>query len=88
MNIPARTELMRVLAEISDLQPYIRLGQLVSFMVGMADVSYANGVADIEDDELLALAEDHLASLRELPPAHLADHIRAHQASERLATAG
>ena len=89
MNIPTRVELMRVLTEISELQPYIRLGQLVSFLAGMAGVEYANGLADIEDAELLPLAKEHLDGLRRLPPEHSAERVQAHLVSDRpLAAAG
>jgi hypothetical protein len=51
-----RIELVRVLEELSGCYPHWRFGQLVANMAGIADVN----VWDIEDEQLLAAASDHL----------------------------
>jgi hypothetical protein len=85
MNIAARNELMQVLTELSRLQPYIRLGQLVAILTDKADVPYRNPIPDIEDEELLPAAKNYLATLRQLPPDYLEQQTRAHLESDAAA---
>lgn len=85
MNIAARQELMQVLAEISRLMPYMRLGQLVCHLTDMAEVPYQNAVAEVEDVEMLPAAKEFLEDIQRLPPEHLEAQIRAHLESEMRA---
>src|SRR5439155_24795738 len=51
-----RKEILRILEELSDQHPHWRFGQLVANMAGIADVN----IWDLEDDQLLAVARNHL----------------------------
>jgi hypothetical protein len=83
MNIKARKELMTVLDQISELAPYIRLGQLVGILVDQTDHPYtASPICDIEDAELLPAAREFLANIQALPPEYLKSQIESHLASE------
>lgn len=85
MNIPARTELMAVLTEISRVAPYYRLGQVIALLTDRADHPYtASPIADIEDEELLPVAKEFLETLRNLPLESHETQIRAH--AEPVAT--
>jgi hypothetical protein len=59
MNGANHTELFEVLAELRRRYPDWRLGQLIVNVVGWAD----QDVWNIEDDQLLAAAEEHLKTL-------------------------
>ena len=56
MMNPKRKELFGVLEELSSHYPNWRFGQLVANMAGIAEVN----IWDLEDDQLLAVARDHL----------------------------
>ena len=56
MTNSTRTELFRVLEELSNRYPHWRIGQLVANMAGIADVN----IWDVEDGQLVAVAKDHL----------------------------
>jgi hypothetical protein len=58
MNQSARANLFEALAELERRYPDWRLGQLISNVAGWAD----KDVWDVEDDQLLAAAEQHLQS--------------------------
>ena len=64
MMNPVRHEILRVIEELSEIVPEVRLGQL------MANISYlARGLSkeaiwDMEDEELLHAARKHLAEWR------------------------
>jgi len=87
VNINARNELVEVLAEISRLAPFVRLGQLVCNLTTLASREEPYSVWDVEDEELLAAARQHLEDLRRLPPEVLEVQTRAHQDSDALAAA-
>ena len=59
MNKCDRTELLDTLAELQRRYPEWRLGQLISNVAGWAD----QNIWDIEDDQLLAAAKEHLQAL-------------------------
>jgi hypothetical protein len=61
---PTRKEALQVLAELSEVAPDVRLGQLVANLSYLARGLSAEAVWDMEDDELLAAARKHLAVLR------------------------
>ena len=64
MKNETRKELLNVIAELSDLTPDIRLGQLVANLSYMARGPAKEAVYDVEDDELLAAAREHLEQWR------------------------
>ena len=55
-----RGELLRLLAELSDQAPDLRLGQLVANLATLAQGAKAEAVWDAEDDELMAAARQLL----------------------------
>jgi hypothetical protein len=57
--IPLREALLRAVTELCERYPDWRLGQLVSNVAGWADVD----VWDVEDEQLLAAAAEHLEQL-------------------------
>ena len=67
---PVRQEVLHVLAELNEVCPEVRLGQL------MANLSYlARGLSnealwDMEDEELLTAARKHLEQWRARRRAH------------------
>ncbi len=83
MNVEARRELMAVLDQISELVPYIRLGQLLGILVDQSDHPYtASPICDIEDAELLPAAREFLANIQSLPAEHLKSQMESHLAAE------
>lgn len=61
---PVRSEVLQVLAELSEAAPEIRLGQLIVNLSYMARGFSPEAVWNLEDDELLASAREHLAQWR------------------------
>jgi hypothetical protein len=55
MNAP-REELLRLLAELSDVDPELRLGQLIANLATLAQGAKPEAIWDAEDEELLAAA--------------------------------
>ena len=64
-----RGELLRALAVLSDQDPELRLGQLVTNLATLARGAQVEAIWDCEDDELLAAAN------------RLVEHYRARQAT-------
>ena len=64
MSDPTRAEALRVLAELSELAPDVRLGQLVANLSYLARGLSPEAVWNMEDAELLAAARQHLAALK------------------------
>lgn len=64
-----RSELIRLLAEVSEEYPELRLGQLVANLAFWARGDQASAVWNVEDQELVEAAKEHLrnASRREQP---------------------
>jgi hypothetical protein len=63
-----REKVLRLLAEMSERYPEWRLGQLVANVAGWArqpTEPYDTGIWDVEDNELLATLERHLAQAKE-----------------------
>ena len=56
---PVRQEVLQALAEISELAPEVRLGQLMVNLSYMARGLSDESIWDMEDDELLAVARKH-----------------------------
>jgi len=76
MNVEARTELMSVLTELSQLWPEMRLGQLVAYLTDRADVPYRNAIPEIEDEEMLPAAREVLANARRRHAEQLLEQSR------------
>ena len=53
---PVRQEVLQALAEISELAPEVRLGQLIANLSYLARGLSNESIWDMEDDELLAAA--------------------------------
>ncbi len=61
---PIRQEVLQVLAEMSELAPEVRLGQLIANLSYLARGLSNESIWDMEDDELLAAARMHLEEWR------------------------
>jgi hypothetical protein len=61
---PIRQEVLKVIAELSDLVPEIRLGQLIANLSYLARGLANESIWDMEDEELLAAARKHLEEWR------------------------
>jgi hypothetical protein len=66
---PARQEILRVLAELSEVCPEVRLGQLVVNVSYLARGLSNESVWDMEDEELLEAARRHLEQWRAGTPS-------------------
>jgi hypothetical protein len=56
---------VQVLAELSELCPEMRMGQLIANLAALAKGPAAEAVWDVEDDELLAAARKQLLYFQE-----------------------
>jgi hypothetical protein len=73
-------EAFAVLAEVTELSPDVRLGQLMAHLGFLGEVHLNKGLAYIEDDELIAVLYRHRAELKrrlEGTPTATADPNRA-----------
>jgi hypothetical protein len=61
---PVRQEILQVLAELSELAPEVRLGQLIVNLSYLARGLSTESIWDMEDDELLTAARKHLEEWR------------------------
>ena len=64
MNSTVRQELTRVLAELSEVCPEVRLGQLIANLSYLARGLSNESIWDVEDEELLEAARKHLQEWR------------------------
>ncbi len=64
MISPIRQELLQILAELSELAPDVRLGQLTANLSYLARGLSAESIWDVEDHELLQAARQHLEEWR------------------------
>jgi len=64
MNAQVRRELLRILDELGDACPNYRLGQMIDHLAFIAAGTDQGAVYNVEDDELLAAARQHLESRR------------------------
>ncbi len=69
---PVRQDVLRVLAELSEIAPEVRLGQLIVNLSYMARGFAKEAVWDMKDDELLAAARRHLEQWRSQRSAEVA----------------
>jgi hypothetical protein len=67
---PVRREVLEVLAELSEVVPEVRLGQLIANLSYLARGLSNEAIRDMEDDELLTAAREHLQQWRSRREAH------------------
>jgi hypothetical protein len=63
MTTPAQQEIVRRLAELCELSPGVRFGQLVAHLGFLAEDMFDHPMADIEDDELLRVIDRHKSEM-------------------------
>ena len=63
MTSDTRSEAIALLAEVWELSPDVRLGQLLAHLGFLGQAQQGHGLGDIEDDELMAILERHKAEL-------------------------
>ena len=63
---PVRQEVLSVLAELSEVAPEVRFGQLIANLSYLARGLSNESIWDMEDDELLKVAREHLKEWRSL----------------------
>ena len=61
---PVRSEVLQVLGELSEVVPEVRLGQLLANLSYLARGMTNEAIWDMEDEELLTVAREHLAEWR------------------------
>ena len=64
MVSPVREEILRVLADLSAYCPEIRFGQLIANLSYLAKGPTNEAIWDMEDEELLRAAQEHLEILK------------------------
>jgi len=64
MISPVRQEILDVLAELSEVVPEVRLGQLMANLSYLARGLSKEAIWDLEDEELLQAARKHLEHWR------------------------
>jgi hypothetical protein len=64
MTTNIRAEILRVLGELSDIEPETRFGQLVVNLSYLARDYTNEAIWDVEDEEFLAAAQEHLECRR------------------------
>jgi hypothetical protein len=64
MISPVRQEIFRLLAELSEVAPEVRLGQLLANLSYLARGLSNGSIWDMEDEELLEAARKHLEEWR------------------------
>jgi len=57
---PIRRDVLQTLAELSEIVPEVRFGQLLANLSYLAKDLTSEAIWDMEDDELLAAARQHL----------------------------
>lgn len=62
MNTHSRREILRLIEELGDTFPDVRLGQLIANLSYLAKGPTNAAIWEVEDDELLAAAREQLAS--------------------------
>ena len=61
---PVRQEVLKVLSELSEVAPEVRFGQLIANLSYLARGLANESIWDMEDDELLEAAREHLKAWR------------------------
>ena len=65
MNNSTREDILRVLAELSDVEPNLRFGQMVVNLAYLARDWTNAAIWDVEDDEFLSAAREQLELRRQ-----------------------
>ena len=65
---PTRQEILRLLEQLSELEPEVRFGQLIANLAFLAAGPWNETLWDLEDDELLPAISQHLADLSRTQP--------------------
>lgn len=60
---PVRQEILHQLTRVSELAPEMRLGQLIANMAFLAVGPWDQTLWDLEDEQLLAALQQHVADL-------------------------
>jgi hypothetical protein len=63
MKTPVQQDLIAALSDVLDLNPDIRLGQLIAFMGDLGQLEFEYHLGDLEDEQLLTVLERHRANL-------------------------
>ena len=63
MITPVRQEILRQLERLSELAPDLRFGQLIANLAFLAAGPWDQTLWDLEDDQLLAAIQQHVADL-------------------------
>jgi hypothetical protein len=63
MALDARQQALVMLAELAELAPQVRLGQLMAHLGFLGEDQLGRSLWDIEDDELLAVLHRHRSEL-------------------------
>ncbi|MGC1272925.1 MAG: hypothetical protein WBC44_04405 [Planctomycetaceae bacterium] len=63
MISPQRQEILNLLAEVSELAPEVRFGQLVANLSYLAVAPTVEAIWDMEDGQLLEALRQHVADL-------------------------
>ena len=66
MTDPIRQEILRALAELSELTPDVRFGQLIANLSYLAVAPTNEAIWDMEDHELLGAIRQHIEDLSHL----------------------
>ena len=61
---PVRQQILRVLADVSIYCPDVRFGQLLANLSYLAKGPTNEAIWDMDDEELLTVAKQHLETLR------------------------
>jgi hypothetical protein len=69
---PTRQQLIEKLVELSELAPDYRFGQMICNLAALGRGPEISATWDIEDAELLAAVEEHLANWKQIHEAELA----------------
>ena len=65
---PTRLEILRLLEQLSELEPEVRFGQLVANMAFLAAGPWNETLWDVEDEQLLNAISQHFADLSRQQP--------------------
>ena len=60
---PTQQEILRKLSRLADLSPGVRIGQLLTHLGFLAEDMFDQGIAELEDDQMLRVLERHEAEL-------------------------
>jgi hypothetical protein len=66
MTTDARREALAALAQLSDIAPEIRIGQLIAHLGMLSEDEGGHGLGDIEDSDLLKVIDRHRGELSQL----------------------